>query len=119
MKTVIRLMMLMGMFAAVPPVMADEPQGNTPAVSSGGKSGEGKIDRRIEKQEKRIDHKLKKKKISQQQVDQLKSEVQSVQTKEQGMKAQGKLTKEQRKELHQELKQSSQDIKAAGSPVSK
>jgi hypothetical protein len=111
MNNAIRLMMLMGMFAVVQPVMADQ---NTDAQKGMGQ----KVEQRVERQNKRIERKLKKKKISEAQATQLKGEVQAVESKKDEMlKANGgkKLTKEQHQELRADLKKTSEEIKASGS----
>jgi len=111
MKTLIQTMMLLGTVAMIQPAMADNS-----AVANSTKVPGQHVEQRVVRQNHRIDRKLKKKKISAEQAQQLKSEVQAVQAKKNTMlkEGNGKLTRAQHKELHQDLKKSSQDIKSAG-----
>ena len=74
------------------------------------------VEKRVEHQKARIQHKLKKGKITQAQADQLNQEVNAVQADKEKLEQQdgGKLKKVDRKKLHQELKKTSENIKAAG-----
>ena len=113
MKTMSRLLMLAGMFALIEPAFVHS------ANAQDGKTIEQKSDRL----EQKIDSKVKKHKITQQQGDQLKSEAEGVKTEAQADRksGNGKLTKAQRKELHGKLKQTRkelhQDVKASPSPA--
>ena len=110
MNTFLRMMMLVGMMGAVSSVYAEDTTAQAPALK-----GQG-IEKRIDNQEKRIDHKLAKKKISADQAAKMKQDVEAVRAKEVAMKKEGhgKLTKAQRKELHAKLKTTSQEIKGSG-----
>jgi|GEM_PF-3492546 len=112
MKTLIQTMMLLGTVAMIQPAMAD----NSTAANQAKVPGH-RVEQRVARQNHRIDRKLKKKKISDEQAQQLKSEVQAVETKKNTMlkEGNGKLTKANRKELRGELKKTSEEIKAAGS----
>lgn len=72
------------------------------------------INKRMENQKKRIQHKLDKGKITQEQADQMNKNVDSIQAKEKEMSADGSLTKGERKELRQELRKNSKEIQKTG-----
>jgi aminoglycoside phosphotransferase family enzyme len=118
-KMMILTVMVTGMHFAQADTTAATPV--SPVVTTAPVVG-SKIDMTVQKQDGRIDHKVQKGKITQAQGDQLKQQVNAVETQKQAMIQQngGKpLTKAQRQQLHQELKQTSQEIKTAkaGSPV--
>lgn len=73
------------------------------------------IDKRVERQNQRIDRKLKEKKITAEKAADLKKDVQAVEEKKVAMlkEGDGKLNKVQRKELQGELKKTSQEIKSS------
>ena len=105
MKYMHKLMMVMMMAAMTSAgAMAKEGRGKN------GNNAPG-VDKRIERQKKRISHKLEKGKITQDQANTLNQKVDAVQAKEEELKKDGKLTKEERKELHQDLNKNNQEIK--------
>jgi hypothetical protein len=89
------------------------------ARAAEGTPGQG-VEKRVERQNKRIARKLEKKKMTEAQADQLKKEVSAVEAKKDDMvKANNgkRLNKTQRKELQSDLKKTSEEIKAVGSPA--
>ncbi|MBS1959777.1 MAG: hypothetical protein JST80_09920 [Bdellovibrionales bacterium] len=94
---------------------ADDALPAAPAASTDATAGKGTgahIEKRIDKQHKRIQKLEEKGKITADQASDLNKQVDAVATKEQSEKANG-LNKSERKELNQELNASSKAIKAA------
>lgn len=86
---------------------AEGTQGGNPTAAP-------KIENRVERQKHRINRKLRKGKISQDQAAQLNKNVDAVQAERQSLASDGKLTKPERKRLRQQLNQNSEAIKQAG-----
>jgi hypothetical protein len=108
MKKIISLLAL-AVFLTVGSAMAG------PGEKNGGKESTAapQIEKKVAKQKAKIQRKLSKGKITEQQAAELTQKVEAVETKKKEMSEDGKLTKEERKELHQGLKESKEAIKAS------
>ncbi len=87
------------------------------AMAQGGKkdpTAAPGVNKRIVRQKARIEHKLEKGKITQDEANKLNQNVDAVKAKEQQLATDGKLSKEDRKELHKELNENSKEIKNTG-----
>ena len=111
MNTLIRLIMMAGMFNIAQPLAAHAD--NTQPAQ------EDHISQRADKMEKRVDQKVKRHKMTQAQGDQVKKELEGVKAEDQQDRAAngGKLNKDQKKKLRGELKNAHQEIKNNSAPA--